>query len=396
MLVVHAGQRLAPATEARVERLGERLAQRRGGVAQRLLEPARRRSLQRPPGMLLGLEQTRAAARQRLAELRHGQRRAIRAGERLEPARELLPSRPVDRRQEPLLVAVDEELQEHQHHRQAEGCRRRVEGRAQAGDDARDVLQLRGGQAGDGDGDPDHRAQEAHDRNRPDHEPHEAVPLRGAGGVEIGEILDVVLEAVGGPGPDHEIEGLTEPGREVATGRILGRQLLQQRGRLGGILSARGYRGQGRRAERSPLPGNVASLDRQRRQSDAEHRHFDVLDPVPGEVADHGRVGDDAAVNEREEGEGQRAAPQQGRAEQGRGQAVHVHHGMIPPATGQRRELTRRNAASAIIGSPCPGDSIQTSGTTKDRNQAERPGKAGKIGRRRRPCDGRTTSGTEK
>jgi len=44
-------------------------------------------------------------------------------------------------------------------------------------------------------------------------------------------------------------------------------------------------------------------MNRQEGQTHAEHRGLDVLHPVAGEVADHERVRDHAAMDEREKGE---------------------------------------------------------------------------------------------
>ena len=127
--------------------------------------------------MLLRLDQAGRAAAQGLSEPGHRQRGAVAATERLKPAGERLPRSLVDLAEQRLLVAVDQKLQKHQHHREGKGGGGGVERRSEARHHAGDVVELRGREAGDGLGDADDRAEEAHDRNRPDHEPHQPVAL---------------------------------------------------------------------------------------------------------------------------------------------------------------------------------------------------------------------------
>jgi DsbC/DsbD-like thiol-disulfide interchange protein len=209
--VLRAGERLRPRRQARVERGGQRRLDRAATLIEQLADSRRCGPLQRHPGLLLRLEQPGRAATECLAEPGHGQRCAVTGAKRLKPTGQRGAGRVVYLRKQRLLMAVDHELQDHQHHRQRECRGGRVKGRAKAGDHARDVVELRRRQAGDRLRDTDDRAEKAHDRDRPDHEPHQAVALPRPRGIEIGEVFEMVLEALGRAGADDEIEGLAEP-----------------------------------------------------------------------------------------------------------------------------------------------------------------------------------------
>ena len=119
----------------------------------------------------------------------------------------------------------------------------------------------------------------------------------------------MVLQFVGRPSPHHEIDRVPQPPRQVVGS---GRQLRRQVSRHGGILATRGDRAEDARIEPPALAHHVDAPDREGRQADEEQRHLRILDPVAGQVADHERVGHDAGVDQREEGEGESAAPEQG------------------------------------------------------------------------------------
>jgi len=132
------------------------------------------------------------------------------------------------------------------------------------------------------------------------------VPLGRPGRVEVGQVFQVILEFVSGAGPPHEIECRPQPHGELAFGRSVFVEHLDE---LLGILRrlpAVGDLSENIGVESIVLRENVGKLDDQRRDADAKHHHLDVFNPVSREIADHQRVGHHAGVDQREEPEGRR------------------------------------------------------------------------------------------
>ena len=165
----------------------------------------------------------------------------------------------------------------------------------------------------------------------------------------------MVLEVVGRAGANHIIEGLAKPPREIAARLFRNRR--NERRSLGGINASFGCLLEQRLAHAAPLADEVLEVQPQKRQAHAEHRRFDVFDPVAGEVADHERVGDHAAVDHREKCERHRAAPEQGRPHQLSGKGVELRHRRAPEAVqGMQRGRGWATRSFLSIVMSCPAD----------------------------------------
>jgi hypothetical protein len=153
---------------------------------------------------------------------------------------------------------------------------------------------------------------------------------------------------------DDQIERLTEAAGEM---RFVGRQRGDEIDGRGRILATGGNRTEERRPHATHLTNDGGPVDRERRETDAKERHLRIFDPVAGQVADDSGVRDHTAVNQGEEGEGDRAAPEQGRPQERRRQAVEIRHQRLPPEARTRVADDVTAARSIVsIGTSCPTD----------------------------------------
>ena len=139
-----------------------------------------------------------------------------------------------------------------------------------------------------------------------------------------------------------EIERLAAPANEVSV--VFGlRELRLEPGRLIGLLAAGRDRVEERIIDVSGLTADIEPLERQRRETDGEHHRLDVFDPVAGEIADRAGMLDHTAMNEGEEAEGERSAPEERRADETRGERLQVRHPMHLPS--RLTKAVRRDCA---------------------------------------------------
>ena len=184
-----------------------------------------------------------------------------------------------------------------------------------------------------GHGDADHRAQEAHDGNRPNDHAEQPVAGVQAGGVEIGQVFQLVVEPFGRAEPADVLD------RRPQAADI--RFLLPSRGKPVELAraslacsSAAGPSAATGPKRRLPQPAalrrHVEHPEDQCGQADGEHQRFGVLDRMVGEVAsDQGHI-QRPAVDESVKQHRPQRSPQDGRAENGLGEMIELIHRSVP------------------------------------------------------------------
>ena len=111
---------------------------------------------------------------------------------------------------------IDEEVHEHQDHRERKGHRRRVELQAQAHDDLQHRLVERLGIDGvQGQRDADDGAQKAEDGDRPHDQAKQAIAAVGQRGIAVGKILQFIAEAFGRTETQDVIHRRAEPAQII-------------------------------------------------------------------------------------------------------------------------------------------------------------------------------------
>jgi hypothetical protein len=93
------------------------------------------------------------------------------------------------------------------------------------------------------------------------------------------------------------------------------------------------------------LATDIEPLEHQRRQTDGEHHRLDILDPMAREIADRPGMGDHTPVDEGEEAECQGSAPEQGRADEDRGEGLEIRH---PSHLPNMLSVARRNDRARV------------------------------------------------
>ena len=122
----------------------------------------------------------------------------------------------------------------------------------------------------------------------------------GPGGVEVGEIFQMVFEVVGGAGTHHQVDRLAKPPRQVGgllITRLVSHLPLEGR-RLGRMLAAGGGRPHQGCREATSLPEQIDRLHRQAAQAHTKQADLEILDPVAGQVPHDVLVGDHPAVDQ--------------------------------------------------------------------------------------------------
>ena len=167
----------------------------------------------------------------------------------------------------------------------------------------------------------------------------------------------MVFQAVGRSGALYQIERFPQAAGEVVVGFCVLAKTLQQQPRLSRLLAPLWNGGEQFLVDNRFLPHDFAPLQKQRREPDAEHPCFDILDPVANQIAEDGGVGDNSRLNQREEAESNRRAPEQRRTEQGPRKRFEVRHPHTSEANWFDAFLAlpvERNSPS--IGKVCPTD----------------------------------------
>ena len=122
----------------------------------------------------------------------------------------------IDGRQQRGLRPIDEEVDEHQDHRERKGHRRRVELQTQARDDLQHRLVGRLGiDAVQGQRDADDRAQKAEDGDRPHDQAKQAIAAMGQRGIAVGKIFQFIAEAFGRTETQDVLHRRAEPAQIV-------------------------------------------------------------------------------------------------------------------------------------------------------------------------------------
>lgn len=198
----------------------------------------------------------------------------------------------VDLGQKPFFHAIDRILPQNQDHRQAERDGRRVEGDRQPRGDELCIEGLRV-KAGHGQRDPDHGAQESQNWNRPNTNPHQGISIVRSTRVNVGQAIEFTVQALRVAAAEHVFECLPQPATEKTRPPVAG-QFLERVDEQLRRFDGRAIRADGlehRAPHLTRLFSHVDRLQDQVRQRDEEQDHFQIRDPMPGEIIQHkGRI----------------------------------------------------------------------------------------------------------